>query len=127
MENRGNVGMPQAGRCPCLTQKTQACRFIVKVLLADYLERDRATKIAVESFVRNTHRPATQLNRPALFVRLELMVIKFVICLNRGLGTGNRWFLIDGRIEGKTKQVDETTACVKRSGSRRSTGWTLFV
>jgi hypothetical protein len=37
-------------------------------------------------------------------------VLKFVLRLNGRFGTGNRWFLIDSRIEGKTKQADGTTA-----------------
>src|SRR6516165_5272182 len=49
MKNRGNVGMSQAGRCPCLAQKAQACRFIVQVPLADNLKCNWATKITVES------------------------------------------------------------------------------
>ena len=72
--------MPQPRCRPGFAQKPQASRFITETLFTDDLQRHRALEIDVERFVSNPHRPATQLERLAVFVRHQLVVLKSFRC-----------------------------------------------
>src|SRR5262245_61120416 len=72
--------MPQPSCRPSLAQNPQASRFITEILFTNDLQRHRALEIDVEPFVSNPHRPATQLERLAVFVRQQFVMF-IALCL----------------------------------------------
>src|SRR6516164_3599014 len=83
MEDRGYVRVPHAGGGPRFAQETKPRRLITQVSFANNLQRHRASEIDVERFVSNPHRTATQLDRFAVFIRRQLVVLKAVSWLFR--------------------------------------------
>src|SRR5262245_15519172 len=68
--------MPQPCCCAGFAQKTKPRRFITEILFADDFQRHRALEINVERLVSDPHRTATQLERLAVFVRQQLIMLK---------------------------------------------------
>ena len=81
VEDRGNIWVTDAGRCTGFAQKAESRRFIAEVSLADDLQSHGAAQIDVERFVSDPHRTATQLDRPTVFARNQLVVVKSLVCL----------------------------------------------
>src|SRR5215475_10116716 len=68
--------MPKPRRCAGFAQETKPCRFITEISLADDFKCHGAVQIDVQRLVSDPHRPATQLDRFAVFARHQLVVLK---------------------------------------------------
>ena len=68
--------MPQPRRRAGFAQKTKPRRFISEILFADDLQRHWALEIDVECLLSDPHRTATQLERLAVFVRHQFVMLK---------------------------------------------------
>src|ERR1700736_5765472 len=68
--------MPQPRRSASFPQKTESCRLITEVSLADDFQSHWAVKIHVEGLVSDPHGTATQLDRFPVFARHQLIVLK---------------------------------------------------
>jgi hypothetical protein len=78
VEDRGNIWVTDARRCPRFTQKTKSRRWITHILLANDLQRYRTPQIDIERLVCDAHRAPTQLDRFPVVTRHQLVVVKSI-------------------------------------------------
>src|SRR5215831_3703702 len=76
VKHRGDVRVAHARSRPGLPNKALASRFVTDQLSVDDLERDRISKINIERFIGDTHRPATELHRSSVFALKNLVMLE---------------------------------------------------
>src|SRR5580704_17090526 len=68
--------MTNAGCCARLAQKTKARQLVTEIAFANNLQGHRATQINVERLVGDAHSAATQLDRSAIIVQHQFIILE---------------------------------------------------
>ena len=68
--------MTDAGRRTGFTQKTKPRRFVAEIFFADDFQGHGVSQIDIEGLVGDTHSAATQLDRSAILIQRQFIVLK---------------------------------------------------